>query len=199
MENEVQKGEKRKMIPVPNKEDIEKGKILHDKIKSHQFRFEPQLYLLEEYDELIEDIQRLFSRYDEECFDKETWKTTYKYHRVEFEKRTDKYGEYMHTIDIWSNPTIALINEAMHDYCGIMMYLKCNWENDFYRKHYLPKYIEMTETLLQLLHKLIDGEIVSECSFPKKQMHFKKENDYTHYKYARNGKYNNEWTLESEL
>ena len=57
----------------------------------------------------------------------------------------------------------------------------------------------MTETLLQLLHKLIDGEIVSECSFPKKQMHFKKENDYTHYKYARNGKYNNEWTLESEL
>ena len=37
-------------------EDLDKCKILHDKIKSHEFRKNPQLYLLDEYAELFEDV-----------------------------------------------------------------------------------------------------------------------------------------------
>ena len=37
-------------------EDLDKCKILHDKIKNHEFRKNPQLYLLDEYAELFEDV-----------------------------------------------------------------------------------------------------------------------------------------------
>lgn len=197
MGNEVPKGGKRKMIQVPNKEDIEKGKVLHDKIKAHPFRLEPQLYLLDEYDELINNISRLFSRYSELGVD-ENYRTLYKYHRLEFvtEKIKDVHGnetEYENPIDIWSNPTIALINEAMHDYRELHISLKLNWDNDFLRKKFLEKYIETSEKLLQLLHRVIKNEITTELSFPKTRFY---EKEQTIYKYVQNPKYNNDWTLE---
>ena len=45
-------------------EDLDKCKILHDKIKSHEFRKNPQLYLLDEYAELFEDVDDILQDLD---------------------------------------------------------------------------------------------------------------------------------------
>lgn len=183
------------MIPFPDNDAIEKGRALHDKIKSHPFRLEPQLGLLDEFHELIEGIHRLYSMYEEEKYVGGI--TYYKYHRTVKEPRSDEHGSWTAYIDVWSNPTIAIINLAMHDCRGIHWSLKANWDCEFWRKKYLSKYIETTEVLLQLLHKLIDGETVAEVSLPTERIHYNKEDDYTRYKYVRSPYYDNDWVLES--
>lgn len=47
------------MIKEVLKEDLEKGRILHDNIKNHLFRKTPELYLLDEYAQLFEDVNMI--------------------------------------------------------------------------------------------------------------------------------------------
>ena len=183
------------MIEIPAKEDLDKGKDLHDRIKSHPFRMCPQIHWLDEYHELFESVNNLFGRYVHDYFDHNTWRTVYKYHAIEKEeKNNNDSGTYTHYVDVWSNPTIALMDESMHDFRGIYRNLKVYWKDDCFRKFYLGKYIETSEIVLQLLHSLIDGNIITEISFPQSR-----GKNYTFYKYVRNPKYNNNWTLEREI
>ena len=110
------------------------------------------------------------------------------------EEKNDDSETYIHYVDVWSNPTIALIDESMHDFRGIYRNLKVYWKDDCFRKFYLGKYIETSEIVLQLLHSLIDGNIITEISFPQSR-----GKNYTFYKYVRNPKYDNNWTLEREI
>ena len=45
-------------------EDLDKCKVLHDKIKNHEFRKNPQLYLLDDYAELFEDVDDILMGWD---------------------------------------------------------------------------------------------------------------------------------------
>ena len=42
------------MIAQPTEEDLKKLRILHDKIKNHDFRKGPEKYLLDEYANLLD-------------------------------------------------------------------------------------------------------------------------------------------------
>ena len=51
------------MLSFPPKEDLEKLKAIHDRIKNHEFRHNPQRYLVKEYAQLFEDAVDIISRY----------------------------------------------------------------------------------------------------------------------------------------
>jgi len=184
------------MLQFPPKEDLEKLKAIHDRIKNHEFRHNPQQYLIKEYAKLFEDAVNIISRYTKDGekydWDKKCMVYFWRYHYSlqEKEEREDKYGKYHATIDVWSNPTIAIINEAMHDFRGIEMSLTSNWNGSFSEKHSLPDFIEYSETLLQLIHKVIDGQIITKTSFPNECWWKPRQN----FEYVQNNRYDNNWT-----
>ena len=190
------------MIPMPSKEDMDKLRILHDKIKNHEFRKSPEKYLLDEYAELLDhSAMEIIGRYVYDDRDNRT----YKYYRYEHDRMKhfidsnspDGYFHYKDTSEIWSNPNIALYNEAMHDFRGIWWSLRANWDNGFWHSHYFGRFTETAEKLLILMHKLIDGELITEMDFPTEKGSFDKK--YTKYKFVQNPHYNNDWTLEKYL
>ena len=69
------------MIKEVLEEDIKKGRVLHDKIKNHLFRKTPELYLLDEYAQLFENINDIFGRYSHEEYDREHNCWNYRYYR----------------------------------------------------------------------------------------------------------------------
>lgn len=191
------------MIPVPSKEDIEKLKILHDKIKNHEFRKNPQKYLLDEYAELFKQVYNIIPQFANEEYDYENHCYKYLYYRGVKDRwlhykdshKPDGYFHYNDIAEVWSNPTIALYNYSVHDYNGILWKLKSNWDGIHF-KDLFGRYTETAEKRLILIHSIINGELITEMSFPFDRIYSK---DYCTYKMVRNPHYDNDWTLEKYL
>ena len=189
------------MKPI-SKETINELSLLHDKIKNHPFRKNPELYLLDEYYELCDKgLDNVIGRYVYDTYElsREGIYLYYRYVRDRWlhykdSSYPDGYFHFNDTAEIWSNPNIALINESFHDLRGIKWALKSNWDNDFYKKKYLGKFIETTEKNLTILHALIGGIDITEMNYPKEH-----REGYTNYKFVRNPLYDNDWTLEKYL
>jgi hypothetical protein len=189
--------------PITEKTLLELSK-LHDKIKNHQFRKSPEKWLLDEYFDLYnKDLLDIIGRYTYDDDDyKLTNKGVYLYYRyirdrwLHYKDSSfkDGYFHFNDNAEIWANPNIALINEAYHDLRGIKWSLKSNWDDNFYRKKYLGKFIETTEKILTVLHALIEGVEITEMSYPKEH-----REGQTLYKFVRNPLYDNDWTLEKYL
>ena len=193
------------MIPFPEKEDLDKLRVLHDRIKNHEFRKNPQKYLLDEYAELFDhEVLNIIGMFVFKEID-EHYNRKYLYYRhvkdrwLHFKSSTseDGYFHYNDLAEIWSNPNIALYNYAMHDFRGIKDSLYSNWDNDYWYKHYFERFTETAEKLLILVHKLIDGQLITEMKFPTEMGSF--DQKYTEYKLVRNPHYDNDWTLEKYL
>ena len=184
-------------------ETLSKLKVIHDKIKNHPFRKTLDRYLLDEYFDLYDrDLLKIIGRYEYNDYEL-TNKGEYLYYRYVSDRwlhyKDENYkGGYYHYHDnteIWSNPNIALINEAYHDLRGIKWTLKSNWEkSDYLKKKYLGRFIETTEKMLTILHALINGVEISEMDYPKEY-----KDGQTHYKFVKNPLYDNDWTLEKYL
>lgn len=179
------------------KEDLEKVKILHDKIKSHEFRKNPQMYLLDEYAELFEDANNIFTGWD---WDNVNYQRVYKYHRY-VQDRTlhyvrsnspDGYYHYKDGAEIYTHPNIA----SMHDFRGLKWKLKADWNNPYLFKPLFGKFIETTEKMLMILHNLINGEMITSMSFPCEGAFT--DEQYT-YEMVQNPHYDNNWTLKKYL
>lgn len=191
------------MKPV-TKETIDKLSIIHDKIKSHPFRKSPEKWLLDEYFDLYNnDLLGIIGRYTYDDDDyKLANKGVYLYYRYIRDRWfhykdsscKDGYFNFNDNAEIWSNPNIALINEAFHDLRGIKWALKSNWDNEYSKKKYLGKFIETTEKMLTILHALIEGVEITEMDYPKEH-----REGQTRYKFVRNPLYDNDWTLEEYL
>ena len=185
------------MKPI-SEETINKLSLLHDKIKNHSFRKNPELYLLDEYYELCDKgLDNIIGRYVYDTYElsREGIYLYYRYVRDRWlhykdSSYPDGYFHFNDTAEIWSNPNIALINESFHDLRGIKWALKSNWE----RPEYLGKFIETTEKNLTILHALIEGIDITEMNYPKEY-----REGYTNYKFVRNSLYDNDWTLEKYL
>lgn len=189
------------MKPI-TKETIAKLSILHDKIKNHPFRKSFERTLLDEYFDLYDkELLNIIGRYVYDTYELSN-KGIYLYYRYIHDRwlhykskdYKDGYFHYNDTAEIWSNPNIALINEAFHDLRGIKWSLKSNWDNDFYRQKYLGKFVETTEKILTILHALINGVEINEMNYPKEH-----KEGQTHYKFVKNPLYDNDWTLEKYL
>ena len=187
--------------PITEKTLLELNKV-HNKIKNHEFRKSPEKWLLDEYFDLYDEtLCHIIGRYVYDTYELSN-KNIYLYYRsvldrwLHYKSRDykDGYFHYRDSAEIWANPNIALINEAYHDLRGIKWSLKGNWDNDFYRKKYLGKFIETTEKMLTVLHALIEGVEITEMSYPKEY-----REGQTHYKFVRNPLYDNDWTLEKYL
>lgn len=178
-------------------EEIKKGWQIHNQIKNHDFRKSPELYLLEEYDELIskkmcglisgwsvEDI--VTNENGEKVHEKAFLNSQRKVCNVSWSSKPEKIW-----IDVWSNPNIALINYAIHDYNGIRWRLASEWRAGHDIKILLGKYIETTELMLMIFHKLLQGEIISEIKFPREC-----GDSYEYVQFIRNPKFNNYWTRD---
>ena len=185
-----------------SQETLDKLRVLHDKIKNHEFRKSPEKYLLDEYFDLYDDdIIKLIGRYVYDTYELSN-KGIYLYYRYVRDRvlhykdssSPDGYFHFKDNAEIWANPNIALINEAYHDLRGIKWALKSNWDNDFYKQKYLGRFIETTEKILTILHALIDGIDITEMDFPKEH-----HDGQTNYKFVRNPLYDNDWTLEKYL
>ena len=184
-------------------ETLSKLKVIHDKIKNHPFRKTLERYLLDEYFDLYDrDLLKIIGRYEYNDYEL-TNNGEYLYYRYVSDRwlhyKDENYkGGYYHYHDnteIWSNPNIALINEAYHDLRGIKWTLKSNWEkSDYLKKKYLGRFIETTEKMLTILHALINGVEISEMDYPKEY-----KDGQTHYKFVQNPLYDNDWTLEKYL
>jgi hypothetical protein len=187
--------------PITEKTFLELKKI-HDKIKNHEFRKSPEKWLLDDYFDLYD--RTLCDNIGRYVYDTDELAKgcSYLYYRSVSDRwlhykdshSKDGYYHYRDSAEIWANPNIALINEAYHDLRGIKWSLKSNWDNDFYQKKYLGKFIETTEKMLTVLHALIEGVEITEMSYPKE---FRE--GQTHYKFVRNPLYDNDWTLEKYL
>lgn len=105
------------------------------------------------------------------------------------------YFDYNDSAEIYTNPIIGIINYAWHDFRGIKWRLKTNWNTDLY-KDLFGRFTETSEKILTLLHALINGEIITEMSFPEEWAY---SNKTTHYKFVQNPLYDNDWTLEKYL
>jgi len=191
------------MIAQPTEEDLKKLRILHDKIKNHDFRKAPEKYLLVEYANLLDhEVINYIGQFAHSDYDEKNYRWNYKYYRYVKDRwlhykdssKPDGYFHYNDTAEIWSNPNIALYNVAMHDYRGIIWALKANWDNEYWHKYYFAKFTETSEKLLMLLHALIDGVQITEMSFPKEH-----REGQTEYKMVQNPLYDNDWTLEKYL
>ena len=200
------------MIPAPSKEDLEKGRLLHDQIKNHIFRKSPELYLLDEYTELFQKVFRLFSQYNylDDC-QPGMANGNYKYYRwvrdrwLHFKdsREADGYFHYNDAAEIYSNPTIAILNYAFHDFNDLTSKLKIHWtRNNFTMysseidKKIFGRFLEYSEKVLLLLHRLIDEDLVTEYSFPSANVG---KDDPVIYKMVHNPLYDNDWTLEKYL
>lgn len=183
-------------------ETLSKLKVIHDKIKNHPFRTTLENYLLQEYFDLYDrELCYVIGKYvyDSYKLSNEGVYLFFRYVRDRWLHYKDDSFEdgYYHSNDvteIWANPNIALINEAYHDLRGIKWRLVANWDNDFYKKEYLGKFVETTEKMLTILHALIDGVEITEMDFPKEH-----RDGQTHYKFVKNPLYDNDWTLEKYL
>jgi len=191
------------MIQYPSEEDLKKLRILHDKIKNHEFRKTPEKYLLDEYSELLDhEAMNYIGRFCHADYDEKNHRWNYKYYRwvndrmlhYKDSSKPDGYFHYQDSAEIWSNPIIGIYNEAMHDYRDIKWSLKSNWDNEFWYKHYFAKFTETSEKLLMLMHALIDGVQITEMSFPKPR-----KSDQTEYKMIQNPLYDNDWTFPKYL
>jgi len=183
------------------KEDLDKCKVLHDKIKNHEFRKNPQLYLLDEYAKLFEEVNNALEEYD---LDDHGYNMVYRYYRYVKDRMLhyktsdspDGYFHYQDGAEIYANPNIALINYAMHDFRGIWWKLRENWNSQGVFKDLYGKFTETTEKMLMILHNLIDGELVTSISYPVERLFSK---DQCTYKMVQNPHYDNDWTLEKYL
>ena len=192
------------MIKEVLEEDIKKGRGLHDKIKNHLFRKTPELYLLDEYAQLFEDVNDIFGRYSHKEYDREHNCWNYRYYRGVKDRwlhyissnHPDGYFHFNDIAEIYTNPNIAIMDYAMHDFRGIWWKLKSNWGNSALYKDNYGRFTETTEKILMLLHNLIDGELVTSMSFPAERSF--SEDQYT-YKMVQNPLYDNDWTLEKYL
>jgi len=181
------------------KEDLDKCKVLHDKIKNHEFRKNPQLYLLDEYAKLFEEVDDALTVFDWENYDR-----VYRYYRYvkdrmlhyKMSDSPDGYFHYKDGAEIYANPNIALISYAMHDFRGIWWKLRENWNSNGVFKDLYGKFTETTEKMLMILHNLIDGELVTSISYPVERLFSK---DQCTYKMVQNPHYDNDWTLEKYL
>ena len=186
------------------KEDLEQGRILHDKIKNHLFRKNPELYLLDEYAQLFEDVNDIFGAYVHEEYDNENHCWKYRYYRSVRDRwlhyvcssNPDGYFHFNDAAEIYTNPNIAIMDYAMHDFRGIWWKLKSNWDSPTLYKDNYARFTETTEKILMLLHNLIDGELVTSMSFPVERSFSK---DQCTYKMVQNPLYDNDWTLEKYL
>lgn len=183
------------------KEDLDKCKVLHDKIKNHEFRKNPQLYLLDEYAKLFEEVNNTLEEYD---LDDHGYNMVHRYYRYVKDRMlhyktsdsSDGYFHYQDGAEIYANPNIALINYAMHDFRGIWWKLRENWNSQGVFKDLYGKFTETTEKMLMILHNLIDGELVTSISYPVERLFSK---DQCTYKMVQNPNYDNDWTLEKYL
>lgn len=183
-------------------EALSELKVIHDKIKNHLFRKTLERYFLDEYFDLYDrDLLKIIGRYVYNDYEL-TNNGEYLYYRYIYDRwlhykdknYKDGYFHYHDSAEIWSNPNIALINEAYHDLRGIKWSLISNWNNNFYKQKYLGRFVETTEKMLTILHALIDGVEITEMNFPKEH-----REGYTCYKFVRNPLYDNDWTLEKYL
>lgn len=180
-------------------EEIKKGWEIHNKIKNHDFRKKPELYLLDEYENLIyNQMYKLVCGYSvKDIVTNENGKKVYEYAFHNLEKKICNVSWAKEpqriSIDIWSNPNIALINEAIHDHNGIKWRLSSAWRNgdDAKVKILLSKYIETTELMLMVFHKLLEGLEVSEIKYPKDN---NVNGTYSYVRFERNPRFNNYWT-----
>ena len=192
------------MIKEVLEEDIKKGRVLHDKIKNHLFRKTPELYLLDEYAQLFEDVNDIFGRYSHEEYDREHNCWNYRYYRGVKDRwlhyissnHPDGYFHFNDIAEIYTNPNIAIMDYAMHDFRGIWWKLKSNWDTPTLYKDNYGRFTETTEKILMLLHNLIDGELITSMSFPAERSF--SEDQHT-YKMVQNPLYDNDWTLEKYL
>ena len=183
------------------KEDFEKLKTLHDKIKNHEFRKNPQLYLLDEYAKLFEDVNDILTGWD---WDNVHYQHVYRYYRYVKDRTLhylipgspDGYHHYKDGAEIYTHPNIALINYAMHDFRGITWKLKVDWKNHNLFKSLFGKFIETTEKMLMILHNLINGEMITSMSFPYESTF---DDRQCTYEMVQNPHYNNDWTLKKYL
>ena len=187
--------------PITENTLLELNKI-HSKIKNHEFRKSPEKWLLDEYFDLYDKtLLGIIGRYVYDT-DELAHKRIYLYYRSVSDRWLhsidhrfkDGYFHCRDSAEIWANPNIALINEAYHDLRGIKWCLKSNWDNAFYWKIYLGRFIETTEKMLTVLHSLIEGVEITEMSYPKEH-----REGQSHYKFVRNPLYDNDWTLEKYL
>lgn len=199
------------MIPLPSKEDLEKGKILHDQIKNHIFRKAPELYLLDEYTSLFDKVFDLFSRYAGGGYNSSTGERTYLYYRwvrdrwlhYKDSRSEDGYFHFNDAAEIFSNPMIAILDYAIHDFNDLKYQLKCHWkknnindETSSVTMKIFRTFIEYSEKVLLLIHRIVDGDFITEYSFPSANIH---KTEPVVYKMVLNPLYNNDWTLEKYL
>ena len=164
-------------------DEKEKGWLIHDSIKNHDFRKKPEKYLFEKYNDLIYKMHNLFCGYNK----KEN------FHSVERRECIVKWSKYpqMIAIDLWTIPNIALINEMMHDYNGIKWRLSSKLTSGEDAHILMSKYIEMTELMLMVFHKLLEGDIVSEIKYPTDN---NTEDSRTYVCFTKNKMFDNLWT-----
>lgn len=183
-------------------EKLSKLRALHDRIKAHPFRKTLERCYLDEYFNLFnKDLYSIIGRYTSDSYELER-QCIYSFYRSSYDRWLhfkdssfeDGYFHFKDVTEIWSNPNIGLINEAYHDLRGIKWSLVSNWDNDFYKKEYIGKFVETTEKMLTILHALIDGVEITEMDFPKEH-----RDGQTHYKFVKNPLYDNDWTLEKYL
>ncbi len=182
-------------------EEIKKGWIIHDKIKNHDFRKQPELYLLEEYENLVyKQLYELVCGWSvKDIVTNENGEKVYEYafHNLEEETCNVSWSSTPQTIsiDVWSNPNIALINDAIHDFNGIRWRLRSRWNSmgidDPITQILLGKFIETVELMLMLFHSLLDGVEITEVKYPKDNSN---KDSYVLYRYERNPRFNNNWT-----
>lgn len=178
-------------------EEIKKGWIIHDKIKNHDFRKCPELYLMEEHEDLIyhqmydlicgwrvEDI--VTDENGEKKYQKAFVKLERKVCNVSWSKKPE-----MISIEVWSNPNIALINDAIHDFNGIRWKLRSIWKSGGDINILLGKFIETSELMLMIFHKLLEGDEITVIKYPRDNS---VKNTYSEYQYVRNPKFDNYWT-----
>lgn len=180
-----------------NEEELKKGWEIHNKIKNHDFRKQPELYLMDEYEDLIYNhMYVLVSGWRaKDIVTNEKGEKVYEYsfHNLERCLCNVSWSKKPETIsiDVWSNPNMALINDAIHDFNGIRWRLKSVWKSGGDTTILLGKFIETTELMLMIFHKLLEGEEITEVKYPKDNSI---PGTYSFYQYVRNPKFNNNWT-----
>lgn len=178
-------------------EEIKQGWLIHDQIKNHPFRKCPELYMFDEYADLIKKMTDFVCGWIvEDIVTNENGEKVYEKAFVNVKRNLLCNVSWANepkriNIEVWSNPNIAIINDAVHDYNGIKWRLKYRWSKGDDVRVTLGKYIEMSELMLMLFHRLLEGEEIAEVQLPKDDS---VEGTHELYKYVRNPKFDNYWT-----
>lgn len=172
--------------------DKERLSYLHDKIKNHDFRKNPTLDKLREYKELLDtNLLRIIGQWSE------SGEKYYMY--VKDQKFIIDGKEESRGVEVWGNPIIGILNNVQHDYRSINMEFSYSWKRSMespdvtykYRlETYREKFYQMSETMLTLIHFLIEDRELAEATFPGERSYSKD----THYEFVKNPKYDNLWT-----